>query len=73
MFTKGYGSFGVLAGDVHEALDIAKGMVERGIEEVEILNEDGVALSARPSARIRTPQDANAERLAPGHATRVVF
>ena len=39
--TEGYGSFGVLAGDAREALDIAKGMVERGIEEVEILNEDG--------------------------------
>jgi hypothetical protein len=39
--TEGFGSFGVLVGDANEALNIAKGMVESGIEEVKILNEDG--------------------------------
>jgi hypothetical protein len=37
----GFGSFSVLAGDAHEVLDIVKGMVERGIEEIEVLDEDG--------------------------------
>jgi hypothetical protein len=37
----GFGSFGVLVGDAHEALDIVKGMVERGIEEIEVLDDNG--------------------------------
>ena len=39
--TDGFGSFAVLAGDAHEARDIVKGMVERGVEEIEILDDSG--------------------------------
>jgi hypothetical protein len=39
----GFGSFSVFAANSQEALDAAKGMIERGIPEVEILDEDGRA------------------------------
>jgi hypothetical protein len=39
----GNGSFSVIAQDAREALDVAKGMVERGIKDVEILDESGLA------------------------------
>jgi hypothetical protein len=39
--SNGFGSFGVLAGDAHEALNIVKGLAERGIEEIEILDDSG--------------------------------
>jgi hypothetical protein len=39
--TEGFGSFGVLVGDAHEALDIVKAMAERGVEEIEILDDGG--------------------------------
>jgi hypothetical protein len=40
--TEGFGSFGMLAGDAHEALIIVKGMAERGVEEIEILDDTGM-------------------------------
>jgi hypothetical protein len=39
--TQGYGSFSVAALEAHEALEIANGLIERGIEVVEILDDDG--------------------------------
>jgi hypothetical protein len=39
----GFGSLGVLAGDAREALDVVKGMTERGIEEVEVFDDTGAA------------------------------
>jgi hypothetical protein len=39
----GNGSFSVIAQDAREALEVAKGMVERGVKDVEILDESGVA------------------------------
>jgi hypothetical protein len=38
-----YGSFSVAASQPREALDAAKAMVERGVPDVEILDEDGIA------------------------------
>ena len=39
----GNGAFSVIAQDAREALDVAKGLVERGVKDVEILDESGVA------------------------------
>ena len=39
--TEGFGSFGVLVGDAHEALEIVKGMAERGVEEIEVRDDSG--------------------------------
>jgi hypothetical protein len=41
----GIGSFNVIAADADEALDIAKGMTERGVREIEILDESGTAFN----------------------------
>ena len=38
---EGFGSFGVLVGDAHEALEIVEGMAERGVEEIEISDDSG--------------------------------
>ena len=38
---EGFGSFGVLVGDAHEALEIVKGMAERGVEEIEVRDDSG--------------------------------
>jgi hypothetical protein len=53
----GFGSFAVLAADGQEALATAKGMMERGIEEVEIL--DGNGSPCDPSALERTAGQAD--------------
>ena len=37
----GFGSFAVQAGDTREALDVARGMIDRGVREVEILDDNG--------------------------------
>jgi hypothetical protein len=37
----GYGAFSVAALEAHEALEIANGLIERDIEIVEILDDDG--------------------------------
>jgi hypothetical protein len=50
--SEGFGSFGVLAGDAHEALDIAKSMTERGIEEVEILDDGGIKYDPAELGRV---------------------
>ena len=39
--TDGFGSVSVLAGDAHEALDIVRGLVERGVKDIEILDDSG--------------------------------
>lgn len=54
--TAGFGSFSVLAADGHEALDAAKGMIERGIEEIEILDDDGRACDPSELASIADSQ-----------------
>ena len=42
--TEGFGSFGVLVGDAHEALEIVKGMAERGVEEIGVLDDSGTPI-----------------------------
>ena len=37
----GFGSLAVLAADPQEALSMAKGMKERGIEQIEIFDDNG--------------------------------
>ena len=39
----GHGNFSVAAAEPSEALNIAKGMAERGVRDVEILDETGRA------------------------------
>jgi hypothetical protein len=39
--SQGYGSFSVAALEAHEALAIANGLIERGVEVVEVLDDDG--------------------------------
>lgn len=41
--TDGYGSFSVAALEAPEALEIAIGLIERGVESVEILDDDGTS------------------------------
>ena len=36
--TDGFGSISVLVGDAREALEIVKGMAERGVEEIEVFD-----------------------------------
>jgi hypothetical protein len=38
----GHGAFSVAASQPREALDAAKAMTERGIRDVEVLDEDGM-------------------------------
>ena len=38
----GHGAFSVAASQPREALDAAKAMVERGVRDVEILDDDGI-------------------------------
>ena len=38
-----FGSFGVIVGDAHQALDIAQYVVTRGIMDVEIVGDDDIA------------------------------
>ena len=38
----GHGAFSVAASQPREALDAAKAMVERGVRDVEIFDEDGI-------------------------------
>ena len=52
----GFGSFAVLAGDAHEALGIAKGMAERGIEKIEILDDSGAACDPVELERIASKE-----------------
>ena len=47
-----FGSFSVVAGDSREALDVAKGMGERGIEEIQILDENGAVCNPTELERI---------------------
>jgi hypothetical protein len=49
---QGYGSFSVVAGDAREALDLAKGIIERGVPNVEILDENGVVLDLAELERV---------------------
>lgn len=51
------GAFSVLVEDPRTALDVAKGMVERGIPNVEILDHDGIALDLAELERIAEESD----------------
>jgi hypothetical protein len=48
----GRGNFSVLADSPREALDLAKGMAERGVEEVEILDENGAVIDPADLERL---------------------
>jgi len=53
----GNGSFSVIAQDAREALDVAKGMAERGVKDVEILDESGVAYDLAELERASAPAE----------------
>lgn len=48
----GNGSFSVIAQDARKALEVAEGMVERGVKDVEILDESGVAYDLAELERV---------------------
>jgi hypothetical protein len=54
----GYGSFAVRAGHTREALNIARGMIDRGIDEVEILDDNGTACDPSDLERIASKAEA---------------
>jgi hypothetical protein len=54
----GFGSFAVQAGDTREALNIARGMVDRGIAEVEILDDNGAACDPAELERLASKAEA---------------
>lgn len=52
--SSGFGSFSVHAGDAREALNAAKAMIERGVADVEILDNSGAACDPLEVERIAT-------------------
>jgi hypothetical protein len=54
----GYGQFSVMAGDAREALELAKGLLERGVESVEILGTDGALYDVADLERIVLEEEA---------------
>jgi hypothetical protein len=58
---QGNGAFSVFVYDAREALNVAKGMTERGVQDVEILDENGVAFDLMELERLaRENPDATA-------------
>ena len=53
-----YGSFSVAAFEPREALDAAKAMVERGVPDVEILDENGVPYDLAELERVAEEREA---------------
>jgi hypothetical protein len=48
----GHGNFSVAAAEPREALSIAKDMLERGVKDVEILDENGTAYDLTELERV---------------------
>jgi hypothetical protein len=53
----GFGTLSILAPDSREALKAAKGMIDRGVEVVEILDDDGQACDLPEMERATTEAD----------------
>jgi hypothetical protein len=54
---RGFGSFSVAASEAREALDVVRGMTERGLEDIEILDSDGTPYDLAELERITSESE----------------